>query len=76
LLGLKRKQEDFCAAECAGDKETFDSVLNLKHIIQALKFLLPTQKLLLLTNFPPFSCGPLVTWRASLSSRMARLKNH
>jgi hypothetical protein len=35
-FSLKRKQEDFCAVENAGNKETFDSVLNLKYFIKAV----------------------------------------
>jgi hypothetical protein len=51
-LGLKRKQEDFCTAGYAGDRETFHSVLHLKYFTQAVKFRWPTQKLLWLPDFP------------------------
>jgi hypothetical protein len=43
-LGLKKKQEDFRAARCAGDKGTFDSVLNLEYFLETVKFPRPTEK--------------------------------
>jgi len=45
----------FCAVWDAGEKGTFDSVVNLKYFIHAVK-------LLWSTNFPSFSCGTLKTW--------------
>jgi hypothetical protein len=36
----------FCAVVDAGKKGTFDSILNLKYFIQAVKYRWPTQKLL------------------------------
>jgi hypothetical protein len=63
-LGLNTKQEDFCAAGCAGDKETFG--LSLEYFIRAAKFRWPSLKLLCSTNFSSLSCGPLETWRGPL----------
>ena len=37
-LNLKRKNKEFCNTACAGDTENFDSLLNLKYFIQAVKF--------------------------------------
>jgi hypothetical protein len=45
-LGLERKKEDFCVVGYAGENGIFDSVLNLKYLIQAVKFQWPTLKLL------------------------------
>jgi hypothetical protein len=36
----------FCAVRDAGEKGTFDSILNLKYFIQTVKFPWSTQKLL------------------------------
>jgi len=47
----------FCAAGGAEERGTFDSVLNLKYFIQAVKLPRPTQKLLWPPNFPSFSSG-------------------
>lgn len=56
----KKRNFVFCAAGDAGEKGTFDIVLNSKHLIHAVKLRWPTQKLLQAPNFPSFSCGP---WR-------------
>jgi hypothetical protein len=60
----------------AGEKGTFDSVLNLKWFIQAVKIHWLTQKLLWPSNFPSFSCGPSETWCRTLGGFMAHVKNH
>jgi hypothetical protein len=65
----------FCAAADADEKETFDSILNLKYFIQAVKFRWPIQKLLWPPNFPSFSCGPLETWCRPLEGHMAHDEN-
>ena len=64
----------FCAAEDAEEKETFDSILNLKYFIQALKFRWPTQKLLWPPNFQSFSCGPLQNLCGPLEDHMAHVE--
>ena len=50
-LNLKRKNKEFCNTACAGDTENFDSLLNLKYFIQAVKFRWPTQNLQRPRNF-------------------------
>ena len=52
----------FCVAGDAGKEGTFDSVLNLKYFIPAVKFRWHTQKFLWSPNFPAFSCGTVETW--------------
>jgi hypothetical protein len=47
----------FCAVGDAGEKGTFDSVLNLKYFMHEVKFWWPTQKFLWSPNFMLFSCG-------------------
>jgi hypothetical protein len=47
-----------CALCAAAEKVTFDSVLNSKYCIHAIKFWWPTQKLLLLHHSPVAPWGP------------------
>jgi hypothetical protein len=57
----------FCVAGDAGEEGTFDSVLNLKYFIPAVKFQWPTQKFLWSLNFTTFSCGTLETWEHAVA---------
>jgi hypothetical protein len=66
----------FSAAGDAGEKGNFDSILNLKHFIQAVKFQWPTQKLVWPPNFLSFFCGPLQTLCEPLGGHMAHDENH
>jgi hypothetical protein len=66
----------FCASGDGGEKRTFDSVLTLKHFIQAVKYQWPTQNLLWPPNFMSLSCGPLETWHGPLQSHIIDVENH
>jgi hypothetical protein len=64
----------FCAARDVGEKGTFDSILNLKYFIHAVKFQWPSQKLLWPRNFPSFPCDPLETRCGSLGGIWCTLR--
>jgi hypothetical protein len=72
-LDLKREEAELLCCGCAGDKGSFDSVLNLKYFIQALKVRWPIQKLLRPPNFPSFPCGRLETLCDRLGSHVTHV---
>lgn len=60
----------------AGEKGTFDSVLNFKYFINAVKFSWPIHKLLSPPYFPSFSCGPESYWGRLPSSPHTHTHTH
>jgi len=64
-----------CCGGCR-NKGTFDTILNFKYLIQAMKFWWPTQNILLPHNFPSFSGGPLETCCGPLWVYKAKFETH
>ena len=58
------------------NKGIFDTILNFKYFIQAVKFWWPTQNIPLPHNFLSFSCGPLETCCGLLGVYKAKFETH